>query len=406
MKITKLILSILLLAAPALAQTPNVGRDPKALASPFFNYGKYKSTIQCAGNYGVSFLWNTFGTKLSNVEAELRDPRVNYVKIEIFNETCVSRGDCGPYELLAGYNSKTLWRGVDQDNPKLKAKLMAANQKAADWLLPRLRVDQTCRRNTFLETHATRAQAIKVESWLAPAWQGRCGSIWNPVGAKPGLPPPGFVASEGHGPSPVFEDNRCIANPDGSPPADQDWEAFFRKYAKCEMVYGWDQNDNCIDRGAGRVDPRKRQCKDTSGFGPVGKGMCEAVKPIETAPPWSSTDDISKANCASLNQTFDRDGGFIWKQSHVPGYHGTILFPAKFEKFKKVEIQKAGQRVGQVDYAPGVGFPDQADHNKKRPIWRANRDIKQYPFNVVIRGTNAKGKVHCWPLSNPRIRND
>lgn len=407
-----------LLPATLLAQVQNTGRNPKAIAHKDFKCGAYKKNLLGVNRYAFGFLWHTFGHDLACAEAEIADPRVWVVIPELLNETCVSRRDCGKYEILYGLDTQRWKSKVRKNDPALREKVAKEAQKLSDWLLPRLRPDQQCGINPALETHLSREEAVILRDWIAPAFKGRCFFVWNPVGAKPGVPPPGYSYSEGHGPSPVFADNRCIANPDGAVPEDGDWEAFFRKYKNCFVTMGWDQNDNCADRGEPRQDPRARNCEDASGFKAIGEGMRAAQAAIPEPPPWSHDDEISLAGCTTINRTSDGDGGFVWKQSHVPGYHGVILFPARFGKFDSVAVRKAGQPIGKVNYAGGPGFPDQAAGNRKRPIWRTTVDIKKYPFNVAVRGRlkrdvkDAKGKVvakkglHCWPLSNPKIRND
>lgn len=418
-KITAFLISSFL-ALPAFAQVTNMGRNPKAIASKTFDCRAYKKHLEGVHRYAFGFLWHTFGNDLICAEAEIADPRVWVVIPELLNETCVSRGDCGKYEILHGLTTQKWKNKVSKNDQQLRDKVTREAQKLSDWLLPRLRPDQQCGINPALETRLSREEARILLSWIAPAFKGRCFFVWNPVGPKPGTPPAGYAYSEGHGPSPKFEDNRCIANPDGHPPEDGDWEAYFRKYKNCFVTMGWDQNDNCIFRGqAGRIDPRQRQCrKDTSGFKPIGKGMRAAQIELPEPPPWSSDDDISLAGCIGIHRANDNDGGFVWKQSHVPGYHGVVLFPARFGKFDSVAVRKHGKPLGNVKYAAGPGFPDQAAGNRKRPIWRTSINLKDYPFNVAVRGRlkrdvkDAKGKVvakkglHCWPVSNPKVRND
>lgn len=402
---------IALVAVNGHAQNPRVGRDPKFINSKNFKYQAYKEPLQCEVpyKYGFSFLWHTAGDNLQYAAAEVADPRVNLVKLDVINETCYSRGDCGKYEYLAGFKPRQFWKLVSKRDARARKVVEDANRSAAEWLIPRLRPDQQCYVSYFLETHGTRAQLQIVHEWASPFWGGRCGAVWNPVGPKPGLPPEGFVASEGHGPTPVFADNRCFANLDGSLAPDGDHLAYFNEYKDCIMVFGWGPNDNCIfSTQTGRIDPRARDCHETKDYTAIGKAMCQSQMQ-QPPPPWSEEDLASLNGCHAVHESLDKPGGFILKQSHVvgsPNHKGTVLFPAKYGKFKRVAIWKGGKKYLTVEYAPGEGFADQQAGNKRRPIYRFDKNLVKLPYNIVFRGTTEKGKVQCWKVSNPRVRND
>lgn len=398
------LLLLTLLAATAHAE--NLCRAPYALMHKDFKYSKYKAELEGVNKYSVAVLWNTFGNNTENLAKELADPRVTGVQVHLINGSCLKSNRCGNYEIVQGSHEQ-FQKKVRKKNEALKVQIQIAAAKASAFFNAHVRPDQKKFISPILETKLRREDWQVVAEWIAPYFQGWT-LVWNPEGAKPGLPQSPATVSEGHGPTPQFVDNRCIANPDGSTPPDGDFAGFLRKYAACELACAWDQNDNCINRTqVGFLDPRQRNCKDTSGFKSIGVGMRQAQVPVEAPPDWDLDDDKSLAGCSKVYSSNDNAGGFIWKTSHVAEYNNVaVLFPAKFGKFKNVQVQKRGLKVGRVQYAPGIGFPDQAAGNKLRPIFRTDKAIEKYPYNVAVRGRTVEGKTFCWKMSNPKIRND
>lgn len=392
---------LLLLSTTCFAQELRLCRSPYALMSPSFKYQEYKNGTKGIGKYTVATLWNTFGNKLQNYSAELADPNVIGTETALLNETCVTRGDCGPYEALAGYTTRSLGEAIDRSDAKLKNKIEGEAKRLADFLLPRLRSDQFCVINPLLETHQNQQRVARVNSWVMPFFNGRCQSAWNPAGGRPGPVPPTFDYSEGHGDSPKFNDSRCIANPDGTLIEEPNYPPYLRKYGQqCRFGCTWGLNDNCNAPGQPRMDPRRRPCKSTGEFAMFNRVMKKAQS-VGSVPPWDSNDDKSLVNC-KVYPTNDGDRkGFLWKQGdNKPNV--AILFPVEFGKFDTVIVQKAGKKVGTFTY-----FYKYTEDGSNRAVWRGppNLAATDYPPNVVVRGITGN-KVSCWKISDPSIRND
>lgn len=401
----ELIVLLLLLASNTHAESPNLCRAPYALTHDKFNYSEYKKSLVGVNSYTVSFLWNTFGNNLDNIKRELNDPRVNGLQLILVNENCAKYPRCGNYELLAGMNTDKFRQLLRQRDPAFKSKVEQYAANAANFFYANVKPTHKKYLNPLLESKCSREEWQIFAEWVRPYFPDWI-FVWNPLGAKPGLPQPPAMISEGHGDNPKFDNSACIANPDGTSIDGADWESYFRKYTKCTFVCGWTGNDNCINSGSqGFIDPRKRDCKDTSKFAAVGAGMRAAQVQIEPVPEWSEADNKSFAGCTEVKSPSDGKGGFLWKQSHVPGYGVAIMFPARYPKFDKVEVLKEGMPVGSVKWAPGKGFPDQAASNKFRPIYRTSRKQNTYPYNVVVAG-KVNNKKYCWMLRNSKVRND
>lgn len=415
--------AILVPQAFAQEMRPNLCRAPYFLDHAKFRYDEYKKSMEGVGPHMLVWLWDTANENPINSVKELKNPLVSSVEVILANENCTKygpNGRCGQYELFAGMSTDKLAKLIRKQDAKLKNATQAQAKNMCSFVNANLPAGKPKYLSPLLETNLKRSEFTTFANWVKEVPE--CSDwifVWNPMGGSPGAPQPPATVSEGHGPNPKFVDNNCIANLDGSIPDDKDYVSWIQAEGQCLGACAWGPNDNCIFEGqTGFIDPRKRTCKEVRDFKMIGAAMREAAAPIIPPPPWSADDELGKEGCVSINNTSDKDGGFIWKQSHVPGYKGVVLFPARFGKFDKVVIRKGKNKVGKVEYAPGAGFPDQSAGNRKRPIWRTNINLKNYPFNVVIRGQlkkpvkDAKGKVvakagmHCWPLSNPRIRND
>ncbi len=256
---------------------PLYGRAPYAILDPNFSCSAYQASTADIGDYGIAFLWNTFGNDFTCLNQELNSPRVKLVEVHLFNGPCIRNKNCGKYETLSGYTIDTLKKALRQDDQELKQKVTAVAKELADYLLPKLNPDIQCYINPILETDIQVKGSEKIQSWIEPAFNGRCKFVWNPLGSEPGAPIPGADVSEGHGQFPKFINNNCIANPDGTVISSvEDWKNYFLTNKNCVAVLGWTQNDNCLLSKQSWIDPRARACSDTSQFENLRLGIIAA----------------------------------------------------------------------------------------------------------------------------------
>lgn len=388
-------------------ESANICVAPYAIFDPKFPYQAYRDHLTGVNHYTFAALWNTFGTETKFVRSELADPRCDGMELTLFNETCVTRGDCGPYETLYGYTSSSLGSAINKDDPKLKARVIGDATNAMHAVLPLFtRPEQSLSINLLLESHQKPATILHLWSWISGLFPKGVDLVWNPVGAAPGPIPAGFTIAEGHGPAPRFRNERCIANSDGFVLAAGDVSGWVLNYGiQCEKGCDWTLGDNCSYPGAPRLDPRQRLCKVTGEWKAHQPGLVSASK-WRAYPPWSTTDDLSLVNC-HLNPVPDGAGKFLAKPSEVVQYGWTILLPSQFDaqkhpvNYTNVHAEKAGKPVG-TWRSYGFYSPDKS----YRPIWRANQHPNEFPANVAIRATDKTGKVQCWKIHDPRVRND
>lgn len=387
------------------ATSVNICRAPYALLDPKFPYKEFKAGVAGVNSYSIAVLWNTFGNYFDFIKRELADPKVSGLELVLINETCYTRGDCGPYETLAGFRPGSLGSAINSDNPTLKARVVSEAHRAASLILPLLRPEQTFDINLLLETHQNAATVRHLWSWIEPIFSGRAQLVWNPVGGK-AIAPAGFASAEAHGTEADLRDP-CIANTDGAVLAQGDVSAWLVSYGtKCKKACLWTLNDNCAASNQPRMDPRRRPCVVTGEFLTQRPGMITA-QAWTPAPPWSTADDLSLVNC-HVNPNPDGDKkGFLAKPSEVAVYGWTVLLPAQFDQqrrpvnYTNVHAEKAGRSVGTWKYY-AFYTPD----NSQRPIWRAAQKAEQFPPNVVIRAFDKDHRWQCWKVHDPRQRND
>jgi hypothetical protein len=249
----------------------------------------------------------------------------------------------------------------------------------------------------------------KAASWVKEACP-KAEIVWNPVGGNPGAPQAPATISEGHGDAPRFVDNNCIANPDGTPinNTKQSWEAYFRKYKNCVQVFHWGLNDNCNVAGVGkRLDPRRRECRVTEDYGPVTRAMRAVQGPQDSPSPPTVEEELSKKGCSKILSSSDgAKKGFVVKESDskkLPnGKNATVLlFPKEFKRFKDAHIFYKGKSFDKLDF---VYF--YTEDNSQRAVYKSHFTPDDLPFNVVVRGRDDRNKIHCWPIANPKLRND
>ncbi len=260
------------------SQTALLGRSPYAIMHPKFQCQAYQQSRDGIGNYGIAVLWNTFGHDYDCLNQELANPDLKLVEVHLINGPCIRNSNCGRYEVLYGYSVTSLNAAIERNDPTLIKKFQATSRKLANYLLPKLRDDQECYISPILESNVPAANMVSIIQWIEASFNNRCKFVWNPVGSSPGLPVEGSAVSEGHGFAPVFQNNQCIANPDGAVITDPSgWETFFSATSKCVTSLGWVLNDNCLSpQNSKFVDPRARSCEDVSGFPQVRAAIIAA----------------------------------------------------------------------------------------------------------------------------------
>lgn len=279
-----ILIIFLLLPVSLRAQIENVYRAPYAIQADSFQgrrCNEFIASLKNVHHLGIAWLWHTFGERTECIDKIFADKRLDFVEPVLFNTTCVSNQNCGPYEIFSGLNWNQIKRKIANDDPALMSKVKAEACRFQAFLLPRLRPGVSCAINPLLEHKLSRDEYSKFTGWIQSCC-APCGMVWNPQGATPGVPPPPATSAEGHGPNPVLVNlpkSERIANLDGtdinfhkrpnsSPNTmrEDDLDSHIKKYRNYGANFLWALEDNCNHVGEARKDPRRRDCSRSNGI--------------------------------------------------------------------------------------------------------------------------------------------
>ncbi len=358
----------------------------------------------------LSILWNTFGKDFSCLNTWASDTRPKFLQIHLVNEVCQRNNRCGKYELLNDVSPDDFSRMLSEDNFSLRVLLPSYFSEITAWLESHPSVE--CNISPSLESNLSKKNFNKLLDMMKGRFPARCSITWNPVNNnKFGNGPlkSQNILHELHGPS-HFPQAPCIANLDGVDISLKTRESFLVENisylevptylsgtSHCKAVFLWIAEFNGIAPGP-FIDPRKRTNWPSEAIMIELNDLLkrgEAKKAI-SIPAWDQEDDKSLLGCSKLISPKDGEKkGFLWKQSDVPSYGAVALFPQK-DRFKKVEVFKAGKLIEKLSYAYQY-----TEDKSNRQVWRAKRKAKNFPFNVVLKTDSV-----CYKLKNPQIRVD
>lgn len=259
------------------AQLTNVGRAPFAAPKPDFPCKAFMTAMERLPEWHIAFLFNTFGTDYSCINAMIADSRLKSLEIHLINEACHRNKRCGSYEFLYNYKSVDAYNiAWEKKNPSLiraYKKYVRPMQK----MVGTLSQETQCYISGGLESNLKNRAArnmIAVTRELFPT----CKIVWNPLkqsNSSVTLPRNGADVIEGHGANPGVS-APCITNLDGTDidfpdrpsfdrknnvDAGQELQKHIQKFAnKCELAFLWISEDNC-NYHSSFIDPRKRSCK-------------------------------------------------------------------------------------------------------------------------------------------------
>lgn len=366
--------------------------------------------FQGAKTLNLSVLWNTFGKDFSCLNTWAEDPRPKFLQIHLLNEVCQRNNRCGKYEFLSEIPVGNFGKMLSQDNISLRLFFPSYLSPLAIWLENHPNVE--CNISPSLESNLDKKNFNKLLDIVKESLPKRCSFTWNPVnnnkfGNGPLKNKTIFHELHGHSRPPQAP---CISNLDGVDislkhrasflPESLSYleiPAYLAGTAHCRATFLWVAEFNGISPGP-FIDPRERSQWPSEAImieinGLLLKGMAAKAK---SPPIWTQDDDKSLLGCNRVINP--RDGakrGFLWKQSDVPVYGAVALLPQK-DRFKKVEILKAGKIVEKLSYAYQY-----TEDKSNRQVWRAKKKAAKFPFNVVLKADSS-----CYKITNPRSRID
>lgn len=111
------LLLILLVPISLFAQTQTLGDDHLGLLSKHYHPVAAGKAHKAGDALGV-LDW-TFGQRIGNLRAFLREAKVSSARIHLLNTTCVRNQTCGAYEIVNGFNISSLDLAIRRLDPRI-----------------------------------------------------------------------------------------------------------------------------------------------------------------------------------------------------------------------------------------------------------------------------------------------
>ena len=409
----------------------NVGRAPFAIAHRRYQCDDFLKSVDRLQVLNIAFLYHTFGHNYDCIKTLMQDPRLSKLEIHLINEPCHRNRRCEKHEFLASVSSPQKYdQLLRARDAKLKARFDKYVERLQALLAGYLQPTTQCYISPGLESNVGDRAAKVLVRWAREAFP-QCKIVWNPLKPKGPARAVGADLVEGHGPAPKLS-GPCIANLDGTDVnfpertstmvkthvegQPKNWvnsgaalQSYLNEYGnKCELAFVWTVEDNCNNSGdtSGFKPPLTRQCR-------VGKVNQLAAKEVKTAHvngrreprnlEYTEEDMRSFAGCSVVRENWN-DGdkrGRLLKQSEFSDRGGVIITSTDLNGSRSIEIQARGRRVdsytrnGQYTHDGG-----------RRDLWRSRTSPTKYPFKVAVRIRDRSGKLICYKIPNPTIRQD
>lgn len=258
-----------------------IGLSPLAIAHPRFNCNSFLNSLKNQNIINIAWLYNTFGRNYSCLNRALNDSRLQYIETHLLNEPGHRNNRLENHEFLKKYTVKQWNRLLIRKDQRLKDRFFSYSIPVKK-IIENRNPNSICMISPGLESNVSnRAGKILIE-WTREIFPD-CLTVWNPI------KPTKFANSanadfiEQHSTDPKLEPP-CIVNLDGTDISfperispnkkfytigKKNWiestkiGSFFKKYEKCEIVFLWVSEYNCIDierKPTSFIPPRKRLC--------------------------------------------------------------------------------------------------------------------------------------------------
>jgi hypothetical protein len=257
----------------------NVGRAPFAIMSPSFECDDFIESIKELPTIHLAFLFNTFGNNSQCIDRIFQDKRLQTVVMHLINEPGHRNKRLGSYEFLSTVSSPAEFdRLLKKQDQNLKNRFINYIQPALN-IVSKIPKQADCIISPGLESNISDEASRILVSWTRELFPSYCRMLWNPLREKQTISVNmvGADLVEAHGRNPLVS-APCLINTDGTDisfpndarpsnfgpgwfiTAGSDLENYINNFTnKCEIVFLWTAEDNCIRSGA-FVDPRQRRC--------------------------------------------------------------------------------------------------------------------------------------------------
>lgn len=234
---------------------PEYGQDYLALQHQRFDVRSASQVLAPGTPVGV--LDKTFGEGADHLKFILDSVRPKFVRVHIFNTTCVRNQNCGRYEIVYGYTKKSLDEAIRRRDRRL---LEAFRKRVAIYKALAGGASET----RFIISPALEHDLSK-EAWRILA--DNVLAVWPDVqldnSPDGGIDVERYKGAwiERHGTSP--QAGADIVSTDGAEVTDTNIRALKTRTKLSKIVFAWSRGFNCRSNSPTFVDPRARKdCSD------------------------------------------------------------------------------------------------------------------------------------------------
>lgn len=261
-----------------------IGIAPFSIAHPKFDCPSFLRSIEKQKTINIAWLFNTFGRKYACLNKILKDPRLLYIETQLINEPGHRNKRLENHEFLKKYSISEWNRLLIRRDAKLKrsyTRYVISVQKLIQNRVP----TSICLISPGLESNVSNEAGKVLIAWTRELFPD-CLTVWNPIKRTSSGSVTGADFIEQHSfdasvkiPCIVNLDGTDISFPQRISPSKRfyrtgrkNWiestklKNFLSKYNKCDVVFLWVIEYNCIDATkspASFIPPTKRPCNQT-----------------------------------------------------------------------------------------------------------------------------------------------
>lgn len=242
-----------------------IGESPLAIAHPKFNCSSFLNSIKHQKTINIAWLYTTFGKSYECLNKILHDSRLKYIETHLLNEPGHRNKRLENNEFLKKYTVAQWNHLLLRENERLKQRFIRYNIPLQKILEKRAETS-ICLVSPGLESNISyKAGKILIE-WTREIFPS-CLIVWNPI--KPTISAKvtnaDFIEQHSTNPKVAIP---CLVNLDGTDISfptrispnkkfyrtgrknwieSSDLKKFLEKYKKCDVVFLWVSEYNCID---------------------------------------------------------------------------------------------------------------------------------------------------------------
>jgi hypothetical protein len=253
----------------------NLGIAPFAIQHPGFDCEAMIKGLDGLPSINIAFLWNTFGTSTTCLDRIFSLSKTEIIEAHITNGTCDKQGrTCGKYEFKYRITDADLSRGLARNDRAILSRFRQHLKSFRDYLTTQ-GSSKTCLVSPMLEANVTASAGRVLIQETRKALGDRCLVVWNPRHPSQ-LQQLGQDISEVHGLTVPPPADQYIANNDGEYRDSSSLASFLSANRGAIARFAWHPSFNCIKPGS-PIDPRKRDCSETTLTAPTVGAILKAV---------------------------------------------------------------------------------------------------------------------------------